>query len=284
MPIPLAHAVLKEAWAMGARACEFSGGGEPMMHPQFAEVVEYAAALGFRVGIITNGALLGRPGIVDVVARYATWLRVSLDAATPHTYRLVHGSQADLQPVLNSIADLLAVRRSVKTRLRVGVKFLLSKTNVSEHGLAIDLAERIGVDYIYFKAAIRCPQELTVSEKRTAFAQIETAMSRHVTGCLKVGGYCRWGNEFPRCLLTPLHAIVDWDGSLYVCPFFPHRRKTHCIGNVNDGGLVAHWGSPVHKARIASIKPEECNPDCPLAKFDPVIEFIRQQYDLFSFF
>jgi cyclic pyranopterin phosphate synthase len=284
MPLDLAMSVLKEARDRGVRACEFSGGGEPLMYPEFVQLVEFAATLSFRIGIITNGSLLTCPSMAEVIARHCAWLRVSLDAGTAQVYRRVHGAEADFDQVLAGITALLAARRALHGRLRIGLKFLLSKLNSSDYNHAIDLAAQLGVDYIYFKAAVRCKQALNLSEKRQVFSQISKAAARHGTNRPKVGMFYRLTDKFPECILTPLHALVDYDGSIYVCPFFMHRREKHLIGNAKDGGLFAHWGGPTHKARIAAINPEECNPDCPLAKFDPIIEFIHQQSDLFAFF
>jgi MoaA/NifB/PqqE/SkfB family radical SAM enzyme len=284
MPFELADSLLQDARSRGTEACELSGGGEPLTHPRFVEIIERAAELGYHIGVITNGALLGEPGLADSLARHCTWLRVSLDAGTPDTYRRVHGPQADLDQVVAGITALLHARRALGTPIRVGVKFLFSRLNASDWEHAIGLAARVGVDYIAFKAAVRCRHELSREEARALFAAVSRAAARRQTADLRVMTSFHADAGFPKCLLTPLHALVDWDGSIYVCPFYPHRRDRHLIGNATEGGLFAHWGSPLHKERIASIDPHECNPDCPLAKFEPVIEFIGRESDHFPFF
>jgi len=284
MPLGKAMSVLEEARSRGVRACEFSGGGEPLMHPDFIQLVKFAGTLGFQVGIITNGTLLTRPNMAEVIARYCAWLRVSLDAGTADVYRRVHGQGADFDQVLTGITALLVAREALNGRLRIGLKFLLSKLNISDYNHAIDLAAQLGVDYIYFKAAVRCKQELNLSEKREVFSQISETAAHYGANSPKVGMFCRLTGKLPDCILSPLHALVDYDGSIYVCPFFVHRREKHLIGNVKNGGLFAHWSGPTHKAQIAAINPTECNPDCPMVKFDPIVEFIRQQSDLFAFF
>jgi MoaA/NifB/PqqE/SkfB family radical SAM enzyme len=284
IPLYLAQSILEEARHKGVKACEFSGGGEPLTHPEFVKLVQFASSLDYRIGIITNGSLLIRPGVAEVLARHCTWLRVSLDAGTPEVYSRVHGAGADFDQVLTGISHLLTARRTINGHLRVGVKFLLSKLNATDYDNALDLATQLRVDYIYFKAAVRCEYELSLPEKRKIFSQISKAAARRGTNHPKVGMFYRLTDVSPRCVLTPLHALVDYDGSIYVCPFFGHRREKHLIGNAKEGGLFAHWGGAKHKMRIAAINPEECNPDCPLAKFDPIIEFIHQQSDLFPFF
>jgi MoaA/NifB/PqqE/SkfB family radical SAM enzyme len=63
-----------------------SGGGEPLLHPQMLELIEYAKNAGARVGLITNGSLL-TPERVDRLLKAGTdMIEVSVDAADPETY------------------------------------------------------------------------------------------------------------------------------------------------------------------------------------------------------
>lgn len=44
--------------ALGALGLEFTGGGEPTLHPKFDEIAQYAHDLGFKLGVCTNGSRL----------------------------------------------------------------------------------------------------------------------------------------------------------------------------------------------------------------------------------
>ena len=44
--------------ALGATGMEFTGGGEPTLHPKLDEVIEYAYNKGLKIGICTNGSRL----------------------------------------------------------------------------------------------------------------------------------------------------------------------------------------------------------------------------------
>ena len=46
--------------ALGAEGLEFTGGGEPTLHPKFDAIVQYAHDLGFKIGVCTNGSILKR--------------------------------------------------------------------------------------------------------------------------------------------------------------------------------------------------------------------------------
>lgn len=80
--------LIKELSENGTKAIEFSGGGEPTIHPDVHEILEYALNLGLDVGLITNGLLFNK---VKDISGYLKFIRISLDAAERNTYFKVHG-------------------------------------------------------------------------------------------------------------------------------------------------------------------------------------------------
>jgi hypothetical protein len=72
----------------GTKAIEFSGGGEPLLWPNFSDGVLYAKNQGLKVSLITNGlALQDIPkGTLEEIA----WIRVSLQSID-HARRIMFG-------------------------------------------------------------------------------------------------------------------------------------------------------------------------------------------------
>lgn len=65
------------------------------------------------------------------------------------------------------------------------------------------------------------------------------------------------------CGLTPLRAVVDYDGTFYPCPFFYAQEGTA----IGKGLLSELWGTEAHKKAINNIK--NCNLyDCPFIDID----------------
>lgn len=64
------------------------------------------------------------------------------------------------------------------------------------------------------------------------------------------------------CGITPLRAVVDWDGTFYPCPYFWKHKNP-----IGKRLLSDFWGNDKHKDAIAKIK--NCNWfDCPLLEID----------------
>ncbi len=69
------HSTLIDFANLGAEAVTITGGGEPTLHPEFNEVVEDALDLNYKVGMITNGTMLGK---VDPAGlNQMVWCRIS---------------------------------------------------------------------------------------------------------------------------------------------------------------------------------------------------------------
>lgn len=63
---------------VGIKTVEFSGGGEPTLHPEFNAITHFAKGLGLRLGLITNGLRLKY--ISEHVLKCYDWIRISMVA------------------------------------------------------------------------------------------------------------------------------------------------------------------------------------------------------------
>lgn len=63
---------------MGAKTVEITGGGDPTMYPYINELMDFAHATGYKIGMISNGILINKK-ISTYCLKKLTWLRVSLN-------------------------------------------------------------------------------------------------------------------------------------------------------------------------------------------------------------
>ncbi len=64
---------------IGVTGVEFTGGGEPTLHPDFPKIVKYAYDLGFSLGICTNGKILGKKARFDKdIINMFSWVRLGM--------------------------------------------------------------------------------------------------------------------------------------------------------------------------------------------------------------
>ncbi|PIN85968.1 hypothetical protein COV19_07160 [Candidatus Woesearchaeota archaeon CG10_big_fil_rev_8_21_14_0_10_44_13] len=79
MDLETAKEMLKEAKELRYKSVSFSG-GEPTTHPKFFDIIEYAAALGFEMDIVTNGVNLKTNDFLRLARIRKLALTISLDS------------------------------------------------------------------------------------------------------------------------------------------------------------------------------------------------------------
>ncbi len=110
----------------------FGGIGEPLMHPQLAEMISRVKALGSRVEVITNGTLLTRRLSLDLIEAGLDVLWVSLDGATPESYADVRLG-ASLPKVLENLRQFSQVRPKGHHPVpEIGIAFVAMQRNIHD--------------------------------------------------------------------------------------------------------------------------------------------------------
>ncbi len=142
IPTAKAKEILDDCAAIGTRAIEFTGGGEPTVHKDWAAVIGHAQGLGLETGLVTNGVRLREHAVLEGLK----WARVSLDAGAEETYERVRQSKAWSQ-ALRGIRLLGKLHGPL-----VGVGFVVTMENWSELTAACKIAKDAGAAYVRVSA------------------------------------------------------------------------------------------------------------------------------------
>lgn len=270
------ESLLLELQRRKVKRLQVSGGGEPLDHPYATEMFAMFDAMGFRVGLITNGyPLVTAPQLLGTVLNSTDWIRFSVDGFTSSTYKRVRGRSDLRYNKLQAVIKEVCSRESDKPH--IGLKMLISRVNADDAILALPEALKLGVHYLQFKF-LDVPDKLRLTEKELQSIDIalQQQINDHRNESINVEVIPPYSVKLgcDHCIATFLHPVIDWDGSIYLCAFFEHRKQQHCIGNINDGGLFEHWGSTSHRAAFDAIDPMICVPNCPMRRYNPLIEFM----------
>jgi len=117
-------------------------GGEPLLRPDIFEISEHAKAMGFYVGLSTNGTLIDESLIGPIREVGYDYVGISLDGigGTHDRFRGREGCFAD---------SLAAVRLCRENGIKVGLRFTMTLDNAHQLPAILDLAEAEGVDKFY---------------------------------------------------------------------------------------------------------------------------------------
>jgi len=112
-----------------------SGGGEPMLHPQAVELVEYAKKVGAKVGLITNGSRFTEENSRRLLTANVDMIEFSVDAADEETYGRVRKGLKWTTLVTN-------VKRMIELRNKLKSTTKIITSGVNQEGVDIEAVEK----------------------------------------------------------------------------------------------------------------------------------------------
>jgi radical SAM protein with 4Fe4S-binding SPASM domain len=269
----------------GLEELHLQGLGEPMLNPEFFEMVEWAAARGIRVSANTNLTLLTPERAQRCIDSGLHALSVSVDAADRDIYESIR-VQASFDKVMRNLGRLAAVRAHAAGRgPQVRLVMVLMRRNLDQLVPLLRLAQRVGVHtvqvqrlssdleqadlpgrYIPIRDHVR-DAELTAGD--AAHARQVFAHASRVAAALGVTLH------LPRLSPNPQARGCTWPWErLYLtaggemlpcCMAGTPDRAT--FGNVLEDGVLARWhGEPAQRFReqLASEAPPEVCRHCAL--------------------
>ena len=133
-----AREIIDDCGQLGVKAIQFTGGGEPTVHPDHLELFARAQSHGIATALVTNGVALDAK---HPAVHAMSWIRVSVDAGTPQTY-------AKTRRVALRYWDTAWAKVADMAKLcsgTVSVGFVVTPDNYRELPLACDMAMQAGV-------------------------------------------------------------------------------------------------------------------------------------------
>jgi radical SAM protein with 4Fe4S-binding SPASM domain len=133
-PFPLFEKVVSEAGK--ARVFQMAlGGGEPLLHPRIVDMIRLARQHGIVPNLTTNGNLLDDEMAAALKEAGLGQVQISLNGVT---------EEANRKTRPNYQATMAAIEACRQTGLRWGPNFLVTRSNLAELELVIELGRRLG--------------------------------------------------------------------------------------------------------------------------------------------
>jgi 12,18-didecarboxysiroheme deacetylase len=255
--------LLADLGDFGAPVALFSG-GEPLMRPDIFELIAYATSRKMRAVVSTNGTLIDADTAARLRDAGLSYVGISLDGleATNDRFRGVKGA-------FNMA--LQGVRNCLKTGVKVGLRFTMTRHNYRDVGGILDLIQQEGIPRVCFYHLVYAGRgSKLVSEARMSHEEtrgtvdliLARARAFHDSGrkveVLTVDNhtdgphlYLRLLKEDPARAAEVLSLLkmnggnssgtgigcVSWDGSVHPDQFWRH----YSFGNVKERPFSAIW-------------------------------------------
>jgi hypothetical protein len=267
-----ATAIAGELVALGVRCVVLSGGGEPLLHPAAGAVLRRLAEGGVAVALVTNGTLLHDH--LDAVAETAARVRVSVDAATPHThgrFRPRRGGGESFGQVISNLGALAHVMRGQLTFSFLVISRRDATTgavesNAGEIVEAARLARDVGchafdVNLAFDQRPWIDPAHLAVAGTLVAqlarLRELDRPEFRVCVGDL-VAAVAAGGADptpptrsYARCLAAEIRAVVA-PGGVFLCPRHMASPAAR-YGDPASTAIAEIWASSARAAARAAL-------------------------------
>jgi MoaA/NifB/PqqE/SkfB family radical SAM enzyme len=270
----------------GVKAICFGGGGEPTLHTKLAEAIQLTTSLGMEASVATNGTLFDDHLLNSL--KLCRWVGISIDAATPETYRI--GRNEDLfQTAINNMVLLVKEVKTTKCNCDVAYKFLIFDYNQHEIYDACKLAKKIGVRDFHARPADFSHQGMG-NKKKPANYNIDLILEqferchfledddfRVFTVMHKFDEQMAPQKDFSQCYAAPLCIQLCADGKVYFCPDTRHKEEFILGSHYPDPENIRKiWGNDRHKKMVFDNSPGLCQTRCTFAPYN------RQCENLFT--
>jgi hypothetical protein len=238
LSVPVFSNFLSDFVGMGGESLEFSGGGEPTLHPKFDELIDSVARHNLQFGMITNGT---RPDACSPILAYSgsRYIRISV-----YTVNQLEYFRAIVQD-----------RNSRGSSCRIGGKILLGSSSIHALEFLVEEIMDAGADFVSIKAKRHCsddPELLPEEGKRFIENTIQDLRDRWPG---RVFGGITKTQQHGTCWLSPLHTVIDALGTVWVCCYYQDRVEDISIGTLTDvqHGFRDLWYSSAHRDAMQRV-------------------------------
>lgn len=125
---------------------ELQGEGEPLLHPQFFEMIVYARKRfpSLAISFITNGSLFTEKNIENILSANIHTILISIESADEAEFQHIRGGK--LSRVVRGIKELIERKRELNSELKVGFAITVLKQTVRQISAIGELYNELNMD------------------------------------------------------------------------------------------------------------------------------------------
>jgi MoaA/NifB/PqqE/SkfB family radical SAM enzyme len=259
--------ILQGCKDLGVKAIQFTGGGEPTVHPDHKAIFETALKMGFEISLVTNG--MRWVDGMDVVMAKASWVRFSLDAGTSETYSYIRKiAPANFEMCLKHVNKLAVTKRILQSDVTIGVGFVVTADNWGEVILAAAHAKAAGADNFRISAVFQPEGEGYFNDffqnaaKLCRDAESLSTPTFTVTNMFgeRVDDLHTAHPDYTFCGIQHFTAYIGGDLNVYRCCNLAYNPRG-LVGSIKDKRLVDLWQSSDKAKNFNSFDAHGC-PRC----------------------
>jgi radical SAM protein with 4Fe4S-binding SPASM domain len=210
--------------------------GEPLLNPQFTEMVALARSRRIFVSTSTNGHFLDDRNVEKIIQSGLSHLVISMDGTDQQTYEK-YRVNGNIQTVINGIKRLTDAKKTAKTSSPfIELQFLVLRHNEHQVSQMREFAREADVDKLSFKSA-----QVYNFEEGSLIIPTLKGKSRYRQ--LPDGSWVMARKIRNRCHRIWSSLVVTWDGKVVPCCY--DKNADFPTGNLLEDSLDRIWKNQV---------------------------------------
>ncbi len=258
--------IVRDCQAMGVKAIELTGGGEPTMHPQFLQLCNLILRSGIRLAVVTNGSIWS-PNHTLTLAQ-CEWVRFSIDAGAANTYmryrRAKHGTYEKVRKNLRQLTHY----PGRPANSLIGVGFVVNNLNWREAVQAAEAARDDGADNFRISALFQSQgtdyfKDFYVDAREMCREAALLSMPEFKVFNLfgeRLHDLLQEAPDYEDCGYSRLTTYLAADYNAYTCCMNAYN-KYGVIGSFRDQSFRWMWSSSKTIGRLSQLDARLC-PRC----------------------
>ena len=257
--------ILNDCKELGIKALQYTGGGEPTVHPKHREIFQHTLDLGLDLSLVTNGTLM-RSGVPEILAQ-GKWVRFSIDAGKKETYSSIREVPENyFKKVLKNIKKVVEAR-SQDSELVIGIGFVVTKENYKEIYTAAEIFKDLGVNNMRISAAFTpedfdyhkdiYPEAKKLAEKSKEDFETKDFLVFNLFG-ERIGDLIQQQPDYDFCGYMHLNVYVGGDLNVYTCCNNAYNELGK-MGDLNKTSFKDFWLSKQKKEAYRSFNARNCS-------------------------
>lgn len=245
-----------------------SGGGEPLLHPQFLRIIQTCKKLGLEIIFNTNATLVNKEFAQEIVNMGVDCVSISIDAVDPALYHSLRRG-AELDWILDSIRVMQQVKKDASAKKPyLNMQFTLMKENRSELESLPGFASRLGISHLVIEPLSpvfsfdRQYQDFFREHYQPKSADLVKTLrglekEAKSLGLFFSSHYLEDARSPRRCVQPWINFGVRTNGKIFLCCGTAEK-----MGSLQESGFDEIWNGPAYRLFRSEISrgsyPEPC--------------------------
>lgn len=259
--------IVEDIIEMDVKSVTFSGGGEPLVYPYMAEVIERLSQSSVKFAALTNGVRLqGR--LAELFAHHGTWVRISIDGWDDASYAEYRGiREGEFSKVMKNMENF----KKIDGECYLGISLIVDQKNAPHVHEFTKRLKDVGVDSIKISA---CLVSNNVAENKAYHDKIFDQVKTQIQECRhdfaddhfeindsyhEIDG--RFLKDYTWCPYVQISPVIGADLNVYCCHDKAYNIDEGVLGSIENQGFKDFWMKD--KSKFFNINPlVHCNHHC----------------------